>query len=584
MKKNVWTWMLAAGMVLAGCSDEMDEGGGGNGVVDGVTGYVQLALNLPTAGMSTRAANDNFDDGLADEYKVNNGIIAFFTGATTGTDEDATFVKAYALEGLENWTPVGTTTDQITTKKVVVSEAPMVAEGNTMYALVFLNPNGVVSSTNNGLTINGTSLTAGTSKLADVRKFIGGQAVETYTGDDEDSFFMSNAPLASTETVDGTSSVKVQTLVPVTVYPTEAEAEGATNPDEIYVERAVGKVTLDGFTYDETGDKYTITVDGDNNIYEDDVVTLEGWTLNMTNKSTAVVRDVTGASTIWANYKTTSDYAYFFGSLFANIIGANQYRIYWAVDNNYDSDDITSDGFNVYDNTTSDESISWNTDAETDDASHPLYCLENTMDATLAQADPAPITYVLLKTKYDFGEGDDGTSFFVVTNAPTKGTMTESDFESYVNGQMGYTNDNSSAVSVSESAEGGTYDTADEIKTLFNLTGDDADTKAAAILAKIGTIKFYENGTTYYYASYIKHFGDTYTLDPRDPNVAATNKIDAECLGYYGVVRNNWYELNITGISGPGEPEITPPSDNYGYVSVSINVLSWAKRTQDVEL
>ena len=579
MKKNVWTWMLAAGMVLAGCSDDVDVPGGGNGVVDGVTGYVQLALNLPTAGMSTRAENDNFDDGLADEYKVNSGIIAFFTGVSTGTDEDATFVKAYALEGLENWTPVGTTTDQITTKKVVVSEAPMATEGNTMYALVFLNPNGVVTSTNNGLTINGTSLTAGTSKLSDVRTFIGGQVVKTYIGENKDSFFMSNAPLASTEE----SSVKVQTLVPVTVYKTEAEAEGATTPDEIYVERAVGKVTLDGFTHSDN--KYTITVDGDNNIYEGDVVTLEGWTLNMTNKSTAVVRNVTGASTTWVNYKTTSDYAYFFGSLSANIIGTNQYRIYWAVDNNYDSDDTNSDGYNVYDKDTDDTSISWNTDAETDDASHPLYCLENTMDATLAQADPAPITYVLLKTKYDFGEGDDGTSFFVVTNAPTKGTMAETDFESYVNEQMGYTNDNSSSVvSVSENAEGGTYDTADEIKTLFNLTDSEADTKAKAILTKIGTIKFYKNGTTYYYASYIKHFGDTYTLDPRDPNVTATDKTDTKCLGYYGVVRNNWYELNITGISGPGEPEITPPSDNYGYVSVSINILSWAKRHQDVEL
>ena len=49
MKKNVWTWMLAAGMVLAGCSDDLDEnGGGGNNVLDGETSFVKVALNLPS--------------------------------------------------------------------------------------------------------------------------------------------------------------------------------------------------------------------------------------------------------------------------------------------------------------------------------------------------------------------------------------------------------------------------------------------------------------------------------------------------------------------------------------------------------
>jgi len=574
MKKKKYLAGALAALMMVGCTDELDENTGGSDVVEGVTGYVQLALNLPTESVTTRAENDKFDDGLANEYNVNNGIIAFFSGATIGTDEDATFVKAYALDGLENWTPVGTTTDQITTKKVIVQEAPIAAEGYRMYALVFLNPNGVVSSTSNGLTINGTSLVAGTSKLSDVRTFLGGQDAKTYTGIDEDAFFMSNAPLASNED----KTVKIQTLVPVTVYQTETEAEGAMTPDEIYVERAVSKVTLGGFKYDDTGDKYTITVDENDNIYDGDVVTLDGWTLNMTNKSTAVVRNVTPATTTWINYQTTSGYRYFFGSTSANIIGLNQYRIYWAVDNNYGSNDISSDGYNVYDNTTNDEDIPWNSDAETSTESHPLYCLENTMDAQLAQSEPAPITYVLLKTKYNFGEGDDGTSFFVVTNAPTQGTMSQSDFLDYVNTQMGY-GDNEKLTTIT--GDGKTVDTAEEVKTLFNLNDD---TKAEAILAKIGTIKYYKNGTTYYYASYIKHFGDTYTLDPRDPNVAASDKTDGKCLGYYGVVRNNWYEININSISGPGEPEITPPSDNYGYINASINILSWAKRTQNVEL
>ena len=573
MKKNVWTWMLAAGMVLAGCSDDLEENGGG-GVIDGATGYVKIALSLPTDGMSTRSANDVFDDGLPDEYKVNSGIIAYFSGSESGSDEDATFVKAYTLGDLSNWTPEGTPTDQITTRKVLVQEAPAVTEGNQLYALVILNPNSVVSTTDGGLTIGSTSLSSGTSKLSAVRNFLTDQTVDSYTKlSSNASFLMTNAPLVAS--VDG--KVTARTLVPVTVYATEAAAEGAESSDQIYVERAVGKVTLSGFTYKD--DKYTIAVDDESSIYDEDVIELEGWTLNITNKSTAVVRDVTGYST-WAGY-TNNNYPYFFGSLSANLLEDHYYRIYWAVDNNYDSDD-TDTGFNTYDKE-NEATITWNENTEDKpDESYPIYCLENTIDATQAAKENPNMTYVLLKTKYHFdATAEENANFFIIPNAPAQGTLSEDDFEKYVNEQMGYTDDDNK-VSVSSTAEGGIIDEASEVETLFGLTGEGATEKATAILAKVGTMKFYKNGTTFYYASYIKHFGDTYTYDPQNPNV--TQKDDEHCLGYYGVVRNNWYELKITGISGPGEPEITPPSNNYGYINVSINILSWAKREQDVEL
>lgn len=578
MKKRFYVFsMLAAGMLLAGCSDELEGGQDGPNVVEGVTGYARLALNLPTDGATTRADNDQFADGLPGEYTVNDGIIAFFTGSTTGTDEDATFVRAYSLNDLSNWTPVG---GQITTKKVVISEAPIPADGNRIYALVFLNPNGIVTSTNNGLSIGGTPLTASSSKLSDVRKFLTGQNVNAYTKKESAaSFFMSNAPLASNEKVGDKNTIKVQTLVPVTVYPTETEAEGANTSDEIYVERAVAKVTLSGFEYDDNGETYTKTVSDDSNIYNDDVVTLEGWVLNKTNKSTAVVRDVTPAAATWSGYQKNSS-SYFFGNMRDNLLGSSQYRIYWAVDNNYKDGDTENDAFNVYNAETDDKNIGWNTDAETSTASHPLYCLENTMNTQKAMADDANITYVLLKTTYNFGTGDAGTSFFVVQNAPTQGTMDQTSFLNYVNTQMGYSNTD---VLTTIAGDGKIVDTVEEVRALFNLSGPGADDKAKGILAKIGTIKYYKNGSTYYYASYIKHFGDTYTSDPRDPNVTE-EKNDANCLGYYGVVRNNWYEININSISGPGEPEITPPNDNYGYINATINILSWAKRQQDVDL
>ena len=60
-------------------------------------------------------------------------------------------------------------------------------------------------------------------------------------------------------------------------------------------------------------------------------------------------------------------------------------------------------------------------------------------------------------------------------------------------------------------------------------------------------------------------------------------------LGRYGVLRNNWYTINVEGIKkigSPVVPEVTgdPDDELAAYISVKINVLSWAKRTQGATL
>lgn len=576
MKKKFYlVGMLAAGLTFAGCTDDIDDASG-NGIVEGATGYVKVAVNLPTtSGNSTRGVNDNFDDGLADEYKVNSGIIAFFAGAS---ESEATLVKAYTMS-TGGWSISGDANDQITTKSVVIQEAPIPAEGNTLYALVILNPNSVVSvSLTGGLLINSSEMNAGgEATISNLQGFLQGQLVDSYTKkNNEASFLMTNAPLA----VGLSSSFESTILTPVTVYTNKTQAEGAMTPDQIYVERAVAKVTLKGFTHNDDG-SYTKDVKTDaGSVFSGDKVTLTGWTLNMTNKSTALVRNVSDFNTTWKNIITSGGSPYFYGS---NKITTDpdRYRIYWAKDMNYASTDTGSDAFNNYTSETDDASIAWNTDTDDDTQnSHPLYCLENTMDVEVAKQTPAPITYVLLKTKYDFDTSSEDEDFFMLQNDPSKGTMTQTDFLDEVNTLCGYTSEGDKlTIADLTSVNGGLIDTKDEIKTLFNLQG--ADTKAEFVLSKVGPIKYYKEGVAYYYASYIKHFGDDYAVDPRDPN---KNADETTGLGYYGVVRNNWYELNISSISGPGEPEITPPTDNYGYINAQINILSWAKRQQDVNL
>lgn len=56
------------------------------------------------------------------------------------------------------------------------------------------------------------------------------------------------------------------------------------------------------------------------------------------------------------------------------------------------------------------------------------------------------------------------------------------------------------------------------------------------------------------------------------------------------MLRNNWYELNVQSVSGPGYPDVpdvkpnTPDDEIDKYIKVSVNILHWAKRSQDVNL
>ena len=100
-------------------------------------------------------------------------------------------------------------------------------------------------------------------------------------------------------------------------------------------------------------------------------------------------------------------------------------------------------------------------------------------------------------------------------------------------------------------------------------------------------IKTYKNGESYYIAR-IKHFGDD--LTPWKAGDATYDGKNLNWLGRYGVLRNNWYDLTINSISGPGYPDIpevkpkSPDDEDTKYINVSVKILDWAKRSQDVNL
>lgn len=628
--------LMAAGM-FAACSDNLENpGNGGENTPSATEGFVRVSINTPTTNGNISRANDNqdapdgpdieFNDGIANEYKIDNGVIVFFKtlNADDKSDPDtkATFVSAYRLSGL---TSQQDPSEQVTSKVVTVSEAPMVdtSKDEALYALVILNmPSTVVVDANtHGLTLGGTALTAGTSKLEAFTAAFENQNISDYIGESKDKFTMCNAPLSTAHGAETMTSAAAKTLVPVTVYKTKNEAE-SKDAARIYVERVVAKVTLTGFSYKDS--EYTIKVTDQGGVYNDDVVKLDGWTLNVTNKSTKLVRDVSGYNANtggWlaaATTPATNKIARFAGTevipVDYNDTPTNYFRIYWAKDGNYDSSETQDSDFTTYYTETADgtgtvtnnpptEAWNPNTSDNTSDSDkdYALYCFENTMNYDQQIKDRT--TGVLLKTTYKtkFGTQTEATAqdFFICGASPVKypatkgisagddGSTIKDIFTHVITEANKVLADGSkigdSDLALKEGASAGIYDTKDKLKNLFTLTSE-TDDKWNAIWNQIGTVRYYKEGINYYYATLIRHFYD----DETPWSDGETYGI--QHLGRYGVVRNNWYEINVKTISGPGEPGIvkpdpTDPDDKTeGYIRAEINVLSWAKRSQGVDL
>lgn len=579
--------LMAAGM-FAACSDNLENAGNENDGPKTGEGYVKVAINMPSVSGSraTDGSSVNLDDGVEKEYAVKNGIIAFFeqtkTGAGDANDEKAAkFVKAYYMTSWDKNDDLDG--DHITsTVTVQTLDAPMLSgEHNQMYALVILNNgenNSIVSVENDGKRL---SFKSGDAPII----LEPGSTIDGLYGSwilnasditsDKNGFLMLNSPLYN-----GTNA---QTLVPVTVSKTKDGAETAN----IYVERVVAKVDVSiNTTASPGGDYFTennrsgLNVKEDGSIYTGDkVVFIDdndgaptlGWTLNVTNTNTKPLRDVSDVAT-WAAY----DYADFIGNTAVYEEGTDPKiswkRIYWAIDNNYDD---TATDFNVYNETNKPKDESWGGySTSTTTGIAPQYCLENTAPA--ADVKNNNTTAVLIKATYwvdEIADSEDKSFFMIGDDAAT---VTKADFLERVKNTLD--SDNSEGLTLGiANVDGGYYKGAKELKTLITgITGNSYDTA----LDGLGTIRYYKDGGCYYYAVPIKHFTITKPSGTID---------DTNYLGAYGVVRNNWYQITINSVSGPGAPGVTDPGDGgvedeEGYIKCSINILSWAKRSQEVEL
>ena len=562
-----------AGLMLGSCSSSDDLNGSGTSENKNGNGYVAFTINLPSQSNMGGRANDDFKDGLKSEYDVKDATLLLFDGIS---EAEATFAKAYKLNTAP-WTDAAGDKNVTTTSATIVKKVD--APTSNYYALVVLNRNGVFDLDQDGNVTIGSSKFTG--KLAD---FLKNATDEDLT---KSGFFMSNAPLATKPggSVDP-SDAEVKTLVSLDGKIKETEADAKAAPADIYVERAVAKVTMKEPTVS--------TVTGSKPLGASDEVKLAitNWVVDNTNKTSYLVRNTEGFSS-WLSLKSnatsvTNGYR-FVGS---NEVASGLYRTYFAKDMNYD--EVVTDAFQ-------DNSASMK-NAFGDD--NPQYCFENTFDVDNQKDNQT--TRVLVKAKLN-----DGTDFYVINGDENtiykkddvvkeikKAFLTE--YETWIKTNVtspATVGEDQLTVDISDAAGNVTINSIAITGVAYKAGVTSLpDGYQETVMNKIGDITEYKNGESYYFVR-IKHFGDdltpwnsTETTQPSTASVypAGTNR-DGNYLGRYGVLRNNWYEIEVTGVKGLGSakvPSVTTTTDDEleSYIAVRINVLSWAKRTQSTVL
>ncbi len=598
-KKFIPMALMALAMGFTACSSDDTTANGGNGQPSFAEGgYVKMAINLPSTNGS-RAANDSFDDGLAAEYKVNNATLVLFSGAN---EASATFHSAYKLNVSMNKDDEAQITS---TTKIVSKIEDSYTSGTKLYAYVVLNDNGLLTLDSDDatkLTVNNVDMADQTVTALQENVVEGGASKFNSAG-----FLMDNAPLASVAggTNDCTGA-KVTTLVDFTDAVKKTQAEAESNPaTDVYVERAVAKVTFNKKSGQLTGTDINGSAVDANKTYE-----IVGWDLDVTNKSSYFARRY---NTTWNGLKTgKSDVTAPYRFIGSNKVrsGKELYRTYWAEDPNYShvTPSVADPCFYYLAADKTDFTTAFGTD-------NPQYCMENTFD--VEDQNQNQTTRAIVKVKL-FGGND-----FYTFNGDKTNLYTETDMIKRVKAAViAYpeveqwfkslsTTETLDADKVTVEFDDRDANTGavciksvkvtigEEYKSYAKSDGDDADKLNK--LFGVQTITEYAGGFAYYPIR-IKHFGDDLTpwnsdestTKPSAGNVYPENSA-ANYLGRYGVLRNNWYDLSVAGISGIGSavvpsldpshnPDVTPDDELYNYIAVRINILSWAKRTQSENL
>lgn len=575
--KHLFGLAVIAAMT-ASCSSNEDLGtaGPGTGTNEAGVGYATFTINLPSVS-GTRAADAGgaeMNEGTAKEYAVKSATALIFQ--KYGSDEGSCkFVESVDLPtAAADWSD--DTTGGITLLKKLVAKLTNVDTKNQYYVLVLLNNNKKTGGVKVALPTVGQSYNEWNSKILT-------PSVDDLAADND--FYMANAPLKGTA-----SPTTLVTINKENIYSSKEKAEAGTSAATVYVERGVAKMSVTDPTTKTVIDKAT-------NKTTQSTVEFNNWALDITNKKTYAVHNIDGLSTDFSDIWTTPRF-----------IGTNS-RVYWGKDPNYNlaelntADDVNDkkrkEEFNFIDATSKiDKDFGEN---------NPVYCLENTFN--LANMYQGQTTRVIFKATYtpkdDAGNplADKDGTFYTIGNMTT--ILKAAALETAVNTAATSVLPGCTVDYTNLKQEGSHVITLTDIKDSTGKTlvaGTDYNGKTGTQIVKeindkLGLIdgaehaeamvgiNTYAKGVTYYIAR-VKHFG---SLTPWNSGESYGTD-NGKYLGRYGMLRNNWYELTVGNVYGPGYPGVPPvdptqPDDeNEKYLSVSVKILSWAKRSDTVDL
>lgn len=570
--KHLFGLAVIAAMA-ASCSSNEDLGtaGPGTGTNETGVGYATFTINLPSVS-GTRAADAGgaeMNEGTANEYAVKSATALIFQ--KYGSDEGSCkFVESVDLPtAAADWTD--DTTVGITTTKKLVAKLTNVDTKNQYYVLVLLN-NNKTGGVKVPLPTVGQSYNEWNSQILT-------PSVDDLAADND--FYMANAPLKGTA-----SPTTLVTINKENIYSSKEKAEAGTSAATVYVERGVAKMSV-------TDPATKTVIDKATNNPTKSTVEFNNWALDITNKKTYAVHNIDGLSTDFPAIWTTPRF-----------IGTNS-RVYWGKDPNYNLDHL-----NKTDKETEREA-EFNfikaTNGINKTFAESAYCLENTFNLTNMYQ--GQTTRVIFKATYtpmdDAGNplADKDGTFYTIGNMTT--ILKEADLETAVNTAATSVLPGCTVVYTNLKQEGSHVITLADIKDSTDKTlvadqvysGKTGTEIVKEINDKLGLIdgaehaeamvgiNTYAQGVTYYIAR-VKHFG---SLTPWNSGESyGTDNL--KYLGRYGMLRNNWYELTVGNVYGPGYPGVPPvdpnqPDDeNEKYLSVSVKILSWAKRSDTVDL
>lgn len=564
--KNLFGMAVMATALVA-CSSNDDLASNGHEGNQTGEAYASFRINLPTTNGTRVAGDPTFDGGDKNEYAVKDAALLLFQKEGS----DFKFKEVVDLGNMEPWTASkpgggGITTTAKLTAKITTAE---VGANKGYYALIVLN--------NNEGTDQKIIYPTPEQTYADWSQKASNANATNYLKYDK-GFFMANAP----KYVAGAP----ETLVEIkNIYASKQQAENST-ATTVYVERGLAKVSLASSSVKH--------VDIKNGNYAGDKVDIEGWTLDVTNTKTYPVHVTEG---LWADiWKTTvtSD-ATASMDRFHDTKLTEFPRVYWGLDPNYSTDLATVEACN------SEFKMASKDDFKTgEEAKKAQYCLENTFD--INHMVQGQTTRVLFSAKYTPDGFTAGETFYKMGNSSQlwNATKVEAQIKAKAMEVLRETDETKVTVTLAAPAnnltEAGVHFVAAANVTHVGgpaLTTDDVDKINAKLGFKKATPKdaavglsTYESGVSYYVAR-VKHFNELTPWVPGNDTYAGNN---ANWLGRYGVLRNNWYELSVSSVSGPGYPDVpkvnpTDPDDvNDQYINVEVKILDWAKRSQSIGL